>query len=77
MSESKIITMRYDKFLEMKAKAEMVNRLIFCYDCDYWNPKGYCRRFNLNQGQFNPDLEAYVPMDADDFCSYGEKGRLE
>lgn len=45
---------------------------IYCKDCRYWNVKGYCRYFNLNQGQFDPTLEAYMPMEAEGFCSRAE-----
>ena len=71
--EYKSITMRYDVYRTMKAKADGFDEIVRCSDCAYWNEKGYCRYFNLNQGQFDPTLEAYMPMDGDGYCSRGER----
>lgn len=63
-----------DDAFEIVDTISKAREIVFCKDCVYWAEQGYCSRFDLrNMCPIATDGAMHMPMDADDFCSRGEK----
>ena len=62
----------------LKRKMDDVHKVVFCKDCKYW-VKDYVTEDDLKYYHGNKDMcigfgeYKEIPMNADDFCSRGEK----